>query len=124
MSQTAALSAALCALAAHPERQVVQSPTPELMVVYFKKHLQRHMTATGVAGTEDLSLSAAQRALEQHCPSCTLNAEDLVAKAMDELRQEAKCGEKKSEEELAWILSYAIAAQHVHEQQHENAFVL
>ena len=76
------------------------------------------MTATGVAGSDDLSLSAACRALERHCSGCTLHAgrDDLVAKAMEELRQEAKCGEKKSEEELAWILSYAIAAQHVQEQ--------
>ena len=106
-SLTAALATALSAAAAYPERQVVQSPTPELMVAYFKKHLQRHMTASGVAGTEDLSLSAACRALEQHCPSCTLNAHGLVAKAMEELRLEAERGEEKSEEELAWILSYS-----------------
>ena len=114
-SLTAALATALSAAAAYPERQVVQCPTPELMVAYFKKHLQRHMTASGVAGTEDLSLSAACRALEQHCPSCTLNAHDLVAKAMEELRLEAERGEEKSEEELAWILSYTIALQHMHE---------
>ena len=83
------------------------------MVAYFKKHLQRHMNATGVAGTEDLSLSAARGALEEHCKSCTLNAGDLVAKAMEELRQEAEQGDKKSEEELAWTLSYAIAVQHM-----------
>ena len=78
------------------------------------------MSATGLAGTEDLSLSAALRALEEQRPSCTLNADDLVAKAMEELRQEAKCGAKQSEEELAWALSYAIAVQHVHEQSELN----
>lgn len=114
---SAALSAALCAVAAHPERQVIQSqPTPVLMVAYFKKYLQRHMTATGVAGTEDLSLSAALCALEEQRPRCTFNADDLVAKAMEELRQEAKCGEKRSAKELAWSLSYAIAEQHMHER--------
>ena len=52
---------------------------------------------------------------QQH-RSCTSNADDLVAVAMEELRQEAKRGEKKTEAELAWILSYSIAAQHVHKQ--------
>ena len=116
LSLADALSAALSAVAAQPEHQVIQHPTPELMVAYFKKHLQQHLTAMGLAGTEDLSLSAACRALEEQRRSCTSNADDLVAVAMEELRQEAKRGEKKTEAELAWILSYSIAAQHVHEQ--------
>ena len=87
------------------------------MIAYFKKHLQRHMTATGLAGTEVLSLSAACRVLEVQQRGCTNYADDLVAEAMEELRQEAKRGEKKTEEELAWILSYSIAVQHVHEQR-------
>ena len=62
-----ALSAALSAAAAHPECQVIQRPTPDLMVAYFKKHLQQHMTAMGLAGTEDLSLSAGCRALRSSC---------------------------------------------------------
>ena len=109
-SLNAALSSALSAAAPFHQRQVIQSPTPELMVAFFKKHLQRHMNATGLAGSEDLSLSAARCALEEHCKCCTLNASNLVAKAMEELRQEAERGAKKSEEELAWTLSYAIAA--------------
>ena len=117
VSLPAALSTALFAVASHPEQQVVQSPTSELMVAYFKKYLQLHMSVKGLTGTEDLSLSAALCALEQQQPSCTLNADDLVAKAMEELRQEAKCGKRKTEEELAWALSYAIAAQHAHEQR-------
>ena len=116
LSLADALSAALSAVAAQSEHQVIQHPTPELMVAYFKKHLQKHMTAMGLAGTEDLSLSAACRALEEQRHSCTSNADDLVAVAMEELRQEAKRGEKKTEAELAWILSYSIAVQHVHEQ--------
>ena len=115
LSLADALSAAMSAVAAQPEHQVIQHPTPELMVAYFKKHLQRHMTDKGVAGTENMSLSSACNALEEHCPSCTLNADDLVAIAMEELRQEAKRGEKKSEEELAWIVSYGIAAQYAQE---------
>ena len=39
----------------------------------------------------------------------------LWQKAMEELRLEAERGEEKSEEELAWILSYTIALQHMHE---------
>ena len=74
------------------------------------------MTATGVAGIEDLSLSAACGALEEHQCGCTENAADLVAEAMEELRQEAKRGERKAEGELAWTLSCSIATQYVHEQ--------
>ena len=110
----------MSAAAAHPERRIIQRPTPELMLAYFKKHLQKYMTAMGLAGTEELSLSAACRALEKQRHSCTSNADDLVAVAMEELRQEAKRGEKKTEAELAWILSYSIAAQHVHEQNEQT----
>ena len=91
------------------------------MVTYFKKHLQRHLTATGLAGTEDLSTSAVCRALEKHCRTCTRNADDLVAVAMEELRQEAKRGEKKTDDELGWILSYSIAVQHMREQNEQHA---
>ena len=118
---SAALSTALSAAAENSERQVIQRPTPELVVTYFKKHLQRHLTATGLAGTEDLSLSAVCRALEKHRRTCTRNADDLVAVAMEELRQEAKRGEKKTDDELGWILSYSIAVQHMCEQNKQHA---
>ena len=49
-------SRALAAAAANPQQQVVRQPTETIMVLYFKKHLQRHMTATGLAGTEHMSL--------------------------------------------------------------------
>ena len=71
LSLADALSAAMSAVAAQPEHQVIQHPTPELMVAYFKKHLQQHMTAMGLAHTEDLSLSAACCALEEQRRSCT-----------------------------------------------------
>ena len=118
---TAALTIALSAAAANPDCQVIQRPTPELMIAYFKKHLQRHMTRTGLAGTEVLSLLAACCVLEKQRHGCTKNADDLVAVAMEELRQEAKRGEKKTEDELAWALSFSIAAQHVREQNEQHA---
>mmetsp|Transcript_35959 Transcript_35959/g.119062 ORF Transcript_35959/g.119062 Transcript_35959/m.119062 type:complete len:88 (-) Transcript_35959:811-1074(-) len=49
----------MAAVAANPQQQVVQKPTAALMVLYFKKHLQRHMTVAGIAGTEHMSLSTA-----------------------------------------------------------------
>jgi hypothetical protein len=52
-------SRALAAAAANPHQQVVQQPTEAIMILYFKKHLQRHMTATGLVGTEHMSLLSA-----------------------------------------------------------------
>ena len=109
---------AMAAVAANPQQQVVQRPTAALMVLYFKKHLQRHMTVAGIAGTEHMSLSTACSALEAQRTSCTQNAKDLVACAMEELRQEAERGEKRTQECLEWDLAHAIAEQHEHEQQH------
>ena len=109
---------AMAACTANPQRQVVQQPTAALMVLYFKKHLQRHMTAAGLGGTEHMSLSTACSALEAQRTTCTQNAVHLVACAMEELRQEAERGEKRTEKRLAWDLAHAIAEQHEHEQQH------
>ena len=109
-------SRALAAAAANPQQQVVQQPTVAIMVLYFKKHLQRHMTATGLAGTEHMSLLSACSALEAQRTTCTQNAVRLVACAMEELRQEAERGEKKTDEVLAWDLAHAIAEQHEREQ--------
>ena len=96
---------ALAAAASNPQQQVVQQPTEAMMVLYFKKHLQRHMTATGLAGTEHMSLSSACEALEAQRATCTQNALDLVACALEELRQEAEQGEKRTDEALAWDLA-------------------
>jgi hypothetical protein len=82
------------------------------MVLYFKKHLQRHMTDTGLAGTEHMSLVSACQALELHCAGCTSDKRDAVAEAMEVLRMEAERGETRSDDQLAWDLSYAIAEQH------------
>lgn len=103
---------ALAAAYAHPEQQVVQHPTPLLMVLYFKKHLQLHMAHVGLAGTEHMSLLSACSALEAQRTTSTENAVALVAQAMEELRQEAERGEKKTAEQLAWDLARAIAEQH------------
>lgn len=108
---------AMAARVANPQQQVVQQQTAALTVLYFKKYLQRHMTAAGLAGTEHMSLSSACSALEAQRTSCTQNAKALVARAMEELRQEAERGEKRTEECLAWELAHAIAEQHEHEQQ-------
>jgi hypothetical protein len=115
---------ALAAAAAQPDRQVVQRPTTALMILYFKKYLQHHMTDTGVAGTEHMSLSSACSALERQHTGCTQDAEGLVAQAMEGLRQEAAQGERKSEEQLAWDLARAIAEQHKWEcEQGEDKLV-
>ena len=106
---------AMAAVAAQPHVQVVQHPTAAIMVLYFKKHLQRHMTVAGLAGTEHMSLSSACLALDSRT-TCTRNAIALVARAMEELRQEAEQGEKKTEERLGWDLAHAIAQQHECEQ--------
>ena len=106
---------AMAAVAAQPLVQVVQHPTEAVMVLYFKKHLQRHMTVAGLAGTEHMSLSSACLALDSRT-TCTRNAVALVARAMEELRQEAEQGEKKTEERLEWDLAHAIAKQHECEQ--------
>lgn len=113
-------SRALAAAAANPQQQVVQQPTEAIMVLYFKKHLQRHMTAIGLAGTEHMSLLSACSALEAQRTTCTQNAVRLVACAMEELRQEAERGEKRTDEVLAWDLAHAIAEQHECEQQHHQ----
>ena len=107
---------AMAAVAAQPLVQVIQHPTAAVMVLYFKKHLQRHMTVAGLAGTEHMSLSSACLALEDSRTTCTRNAIALVARAMEELRQEAEQGEKKTEERLGWDLAHAIAQQHECEQ--------
>ena len=65
-----------------------------------------------------MSLSSACLALEAQRTTCTQNAVGLVACAMEELRQEAERGEKRTEEQLGWDLAHAIAEQHEHEQQH------
>ena len=106
---------AMAAVAAQPHVQVIQHPTAAVMVLYFKKHLQRHMTVAGLAGTEHMSLSSACLALDSRT-TCTRNAIALVARAMEELRQEAEQGEKKTEERLGWDLAHAIAKQHECEQ--------
>ena len=82
------------------------------MILYFKKHLLRYMTVAGLVGSEHMSLSWACLALEAQRTSCTQNAEDLVVCAMEELRQEAERGEKRTEMQLAWDLAHAIAEQH------------
>ena len=112
---------ALAAAASNPQQQVVQQPTEAMMVLYFKKHLQRHMTATGLAGTEHMSLLSACEALEAQRETCTQNAAGLVACAMEELRQEAERGEKRTDEALAWDLAHAIAEQHEREQQQPSS---
>ena len=103
---------ALAAVAAHPERQCITRRPPSLMVLYFKKHLQHHMTDAGLVGTQYLSLTSACQVLEDQSVGCTHNAVDCVAEAMEVLRQEAMRGEKRTYEQLAWDLSYAIAEQH------------
>ena len=107
---------ALAAAYTQPGRQVVQRPTAAIMVLYFKKHLQRHMASAGVAGTEHMSLVEACSALEKQRTGCTQSAEELVAYAMEDLRQESVRGEKKTQEQLAWELAEEIAAQHAHER--------
>ena len=86
------------------------------MVLYFKKHLQLHMAHVGLPGTEHMSLLSACSALEAQHTTCTKNAVALVAQAMEELRQEAERGEKRTAEQLAWDLARAIAEQHTCEQ--------
>ena len=63
----------------------------------------------------------AESLTEKHRRTCTRNADDLVAVAMEELRQEAKRDEKKTDDELGWILSYSIAVQHMCEQNEQHA---
>ena len=77
------------------------------------------MTVIGLAGTDGLSLSAACCALEKQCRSCTKNADALWHCHGGAERQEARQGEKKTEAELAWIVSYSIAAQHAYEQNEQ-----
>ena len=110
---------ALAAAYAQPERQVVQRPTAAIMVLYFKKHLQRHMASAGVVGTEHMSLVEACSALEKQRTGCTQSAVELVAHAMEDLRQESVRGEKKTQEQLAWELAEELAAQHARERQDE-----
>ena len=111
---------ALAAAVEQPERQVVQRPTAAIMVLYFKKHLQRHMTDAGVAGTQHMSLVEACSALEKQRTGCTQSAVELVAIAMEELRQESAHGEKKTHKQLAWELADEIAAQHAREQDQDE----
>ena len=68
-----------------------------------------------------MSLLSVCEALEAQRETCTQNAAGLVACAMEELRQEAERGEKRTDEALAWDLAHAIAEQHEREQQQPSS---
>ena len=88
----------------------------------------QHRNARRTDGTTDLRRSNTRRTDGPHridmdlidvgciLPACTQNAVGLVACAMEELRQEAERGEKKTDEVLSWDLAHAIAEQHEREQ--------